>query len=350
MGYGRFLVKKAISYFLVLFATMTILYLFTYPVIQQVIKSSANYIGIEAKRTILASHPGLPPDQVNQEVQKLVQDYLNAYGVNKPFILQYFLQMKQLISLNFGIAYYLNSPSGSNQVNQIIAAYLPNTILLFTTGTILVVALGTIIGLFAARYAGSVWDRVVPAIAVIHSSLPSWWIGFLLIAALAYAVRLFPPGGITSIPPPKEPLLYAASVIYHMILPLLAFMIVNVGGFAYVIRSIVISVMGEDFITALRARGMPESRILFRHVLRTASPAIATQVILAITGSLAGSLTLEVVFLWPGVGLLTYNAILANDVPVIMGVTYVLTIVLLLGLFLGEAVQGLLDPRIKVGE
>lgn len=348
MGYSSFVIKKVISYFLVLYATMSILYVFTYPIIQQVIVKSANFFLAQERIQILKAHPDTSPSQLNFLLKQAEQTYLAAFGFNQPLPVKYVIQMKQLLTLNFGTAYFLRAPDGSANVNTIIASYLPNTIILFTTATIIVVAVGTLIGLLAARYVGSFWDRLIPTIAVLHSSLPSWWIGFLLIAGLAYGLRAFPPGGITSVPPPKTAIGYFLSVGDHMVLPILAIFIVGVGGFAYVVRSLVISTMGEDFVTSLRARGIPERKVLFKHVLRTTSPSIATQVILAVASSLAGSLTLEVVFLWPGVGLLTYNAILSNDVPVIMGVTYVLTIVLLIGLLLGELVYGLLDPRIKV--
>src|SRR5579884_581835 len=135
------------------------------------------------------------------------------------------------------------------------------------------------------------------------------WLGFLLIAALGYGLNVLPAYGMTSVPPPKHWFFYDINVAQHMILPMLAFLIVGIGGFAYVVRSLVISTMGEDFVLTARARGIPESRVLFRHVFRTASPAITTQAILAVTASFAGALTTEIVFNWPGVGLLTYIAI-----------------------------------------
>ena len=108
--------------------------------------------------------------------------------------------------------------------------------------------------------------------------------------------------------------------------------------------------MGEDFVTTARARGMTENRVLFRHVLRTASPSIATQSILAVAGSFGGAITTEVVFRWPGIGYLTFAAITANALPVIVGSTFILTVILFLGLYIGEMTYGLLDPRIKTGD
>ncbi|AFZ70792.1 ABC-type dipeptide/oligopeptide/nickel transport system, permease component [Caldisphaera lagunensis DSM 15908] len=352
MGYKAYLVKEIIIYITVLIAAMSILYLFTYPIIQKSLLATVNTDVAAFRSSFLKKSAGHAVNitQVNLLADKYKQSLLSAYGLNQPIFIKYAIQMKNLLLFRFGNAYFLSAPSGSIKVADIIAAYLPYTILLFTTGTIIVIVIGTILGLLSARYAGTAWDKIIPTIAIIHSSLPTWWLGFLLIAALAYGIKIFPPGGIVSVPPPKEPFMYAINLLYHMALPLLAFFIVNVGGFAYVVRSLVISVTKEDFVTTAKARGLPDSRILYRHILRTASPSISTQVALAIAGSFAGGLTTEIVFNWHGVGWLTYVAILLEDVPVILGITFVLTVILLIALFIDELVKGILDPRIKAGE
>ncbi len=347
MGFGRFVVTRAVSYTLVLFATVSILYIATAGIIQKVVTNSATAVAAGFERNLLIGGYHGNAQQLHTLVETYKTNYLLSFGYNQPPVIRFFIQMYQLLTLNFGQAYTLKW-DGSTSVSTIIAGYLPNTILLFTTATIILIALGTIIGLLAAKSAGSGWDRIIPFIAVVHSSLPAWWLGFLLIAALGYGLNVFPTAGMTSIPPPSNPFFFGLSVLQHMALPMLAYLIVGLGGFAYVVRSLVVSTMGEDFVLTARARGMSETRLLFRHIFRTASPAITTQSILAITGSFAGALTIEIVFNWPGIGLLTYEAIFANDLPVILGITFVLTIILLIGLFIGELVYGILDPRIRV--
>ncbi|AHC50920.1 peptide ABC transporter permease [Sulfolobus acidocaldarius SUSAZ] len=348
MGFGTYVVKKVLIYFSVLIATLSILYIFTFPVIQQVLIKNINAEVATFQQTLVKYSHDLSQSQIRQAVDQYKDSLIAAYGLNQPIISKYFIQMYQLMTFNFGRAYFLQAPSGSTQVSDIIFYYLPNTILLFTSSTLIFIFVGTLIGLLSAK--SRFWEKIIGFIAVIHSSLPTWWLGFLLIAGLAYGIKAFPPGGMNSIPPPKDPFSYGIDVLYHMVLPMLAVFIVNVGGFAYIVRSLVTSTLKEDFVVTAKARGIPNSKILFKHVLRTASPSIATQSILAVAGSFAGGLTTEVVFQWPGVGLLTYEAIFQQDIPVILGVTFVLTIVLLLGLFLGELVYGILDPRIKVGE
>jgi len=347
LGFGKYILKKVLIYFSVLFASMTILYVFTFPILQEVINKSIDYQVLKFKDHLIEANRNniLNATQIQILSEKYKEALISAYGVNQPTIDKYFIQMYNLLHFNFGYAYYLQAPSGSKEVSAIIAYYLPNTVLLFTTGTIIFIIVGTIIGLLSAK--SKIWEKIIAIIAVVHSSLPGWWVAFILVAALAYSMRIFPTGGMVSIPPPKNPFDYGISVLYHMALPLISMFIVSIGGFSYIVRSLVASTLKEDFVTTAKARGLPDSRILYKHVLRTASPSIATQAILAITGSFGGSLLIEIIFEWPGVGWLTYQAITQNDLPVILGVTYVLTIVLLVGLFLGELAYGLLDPRIR---
>jgi peptide/nickel transport system permease protein len=350
MGYARFIVGKTVSYVLALFGAVSILYVGIYPTMQKVIEASANEAASEFQRNLVKGHSNLTLGQIQAAVATFKAAYLSAFGFNQPFPVKFALQMGNLFRFNFGSAFFLQAPNGSKQVIALIVAYLPNTILLFTTGTLLVVAAGAIVGLLSARSAGGKLDRSIPMIAVITSSVPTWWIGFVLIAYFAYTLNILPSGGISAVPPPPGIIERFGDLLYHMTLPLLSFFLVNVGGFAYVIRSLAVSTMGEDFVTTARARGMSENRVLFKHVLRTASPSIATQSILAVAGSFGGAITTEVVFRWPGLGLLTYTAITENDLPVIVGSTFILTVILFLGLYAGEMAYGLLDPRIKTGD
>ncbi|MGA2874901.1 MAG: ABC transporter permease [Nitrososphaerales archaeon] len=344
------MIIKSISYAVALVATVSILYIGIYPSLQHVITSQANYETQLFQQTLAkTSHGALTEAQVQAQAAIFKASFLAQFGFNQPLPVKFAFQMYHLFTFQFGNSYFLLAPDGSNLVSKIIIAYLPNTVLLFTTGTLLVVAVGSIVGLLAAKSVGGKLDRAIPFIGVFHASLPTWWVGFLFIAFFAYDLNLFPSGGIISVPPPPGLLGHLGDFLYHLTLPLLAFFVVNIGGFAYVIRSLVVSTMGEDFVLTAKARGISGNRILFSHVLRTVSPSIATQAVLAVAGSFGGGLTTEVVFRWPGLGLLTYEAILANDLPIIIASTFILTIILLVGLYIGELMYGILDPRIKAG-
>jgi len=349
MGYARFVAAKSVSYFLALLATVSILYVGTYPSIQKIIQASATSAAGEFERQLISSHRGLDAAQITAAVDAFKLSYLSSFGFDQPLPIKFVLQMYNLFQFHLGTAFFIQAPNGSKQVLDLIAAALPNTILLFTTATLLIIFSGVVLGLLAARRVGGKLDRLIPSIAIVHASLPTFWVGFILIAYFAYTLNVLPTGGITSVPPPTGLLPRFTDLLAHLALPLLSILIVSIGGFAYVIRSLVVSTMGEDFVLTAKARGIPERRILFRHVLRTVSPSIVTQSILLVTGSIGGGLTTEVVFRWPGLGLLTAGAIGENDLPVIIGSTFVLTLVLFLGLYLGELAYGFLDPRVRTG-
>jgi peptide/nickel transport system permease protein len=350
LNFKRFIIVKTISYAVALVATVSILYVGIYPSLQRVIKDQATAEAQQFQQSLVKNaHGSLTQSQVQTQVAAFKATFLAQFGFGQPLPVKFALQLRNLFTFHFGNSYFTLAPNGSNQVSSIIAAYLPNTIVLFTTGTILVVLAGSIVGLLAARSAGGKLDRSIPFIAVFHSSLPTWWVGFLFIAFFAYTLNVFPSGGINSVPLPVGVVARFGDFLDHLALPLAAFFVVNVGGFAYVIRSLVFSTMGEDFVLTAKARGISNNRILFRHVLRTVSPSIATQSILNVAASFAGAITVEVVFRWPGLGLLTYNSILSNDLPVILATTFILTIILLVGLYLGELFYGVLDPRIRSG-
>jgi len=350
MGFKTYVLKKALIYFSVLIAAITILYIFTFPILQEVILKSIDYQALQFEDALIKSerYSNINATEIQIATEKYKDSLISAYGLNKPIIDKYFIQMYNLLHFNFGYAFFLQAPSGSKAVSAIIAYYLPNTILLFTTATIINITVGIVIGLLSAN--SKIWEKIIAIIAVVHSSLPTWWIAFILVAYLAYSMKIFPSGGMVNIPPPKNPFDYGLSILDHMALPLISMMIVGIGGFSYIVRSLVTSTLKEDFVLTAKARGLPNSRILYKHVLRAASPSIATQAILAIVGSFGGGMLIEIIFEWPGIGWLTYQAISQDDLPVILGVTYILTIVLLVGMFLGELAYGLLDPRIKAGE
>ena len=151
---------------------------------QKVIQASANEAASDFQRNLIKGHSDLTLAQIQTSVATFKASYLATFGFNQSLPVKYVLQMANLFQFHLGSSFFLQSPQGSKQVIDIIVAYLPNTILLFTTGTLLVVGVGTILGLLAARSAGGKLDRSIPIIAVIHSSLPTWWIGFILIAVL----------------------------------------------------------------------------------------------------------------------------------------------------------------------
>jgi peptide/nickel transport system permease protein len=133
-----------------------------------------------------------------------------------------------------------------------------------------------------------------------------------------------------------------------MLLPLITLVLVGFGSWAYIVRYFVVGVLGEDYIAAKRAAGIPEKRVLYSHALKNAAPPIVTVIALSLAGSFGGAITVEAVFDWPGMGQLYYQAIGMLDIPVIIGLTYVSTVIFVITVFLTDIIYAYFDPRVKV--
>jgi peptide/nickel transport system permease protein len=300
--------------------------------------------------TTLARTPGwgqLPEDVKTQMISERLTSAIRARGLDRPFLERTFLYLWDALSLNLGRALFLSSASGSREVRAIILERLPQTVLLFTTGTIVYSVAGLIMGLKMAKKAGGIFDRVASFFAVVTQVIPPWFFGMLFLLLFAYQLRLVPFGGMVSVPAPEDPWLRLLDILYHMALPLFTWVFSLVGSWAYVTRNLIIQIVDEDFVTAARARGLQESLVMRRYILRPALPPIVTSIALALVGSWQGAIITETVFNWPGLGSLFYAAISALDAPVIIGLTVVYAYLLVATILILDLAYSIMDPRIR---
>jgi peptide/nickel transport system permease protein len=252
----------------------------------------------------------------------------------------------KVMVLDLGKSNYLTSDSGSANVRDIILERMPKTVLLFTTSTLIITLIGLYLGSFVASRAGSIWDRINSAFAVFSGSFPTWWVGMLMIFAFAFIYHIFP-ARATPLTSPADPS-YPLDLLYHMLLPLITIVMVGFGSWAYIVRYFVVGILGEDYILAKRAAGISDKRILYSHALKNAAPPIITVVALSLASSFGGAITVEAVFGWPGIGSLYYQAIGFFDIPIIIGLTYVSTLIFILTVFFTDIIYAYFDPRVKV--
>ena len=252
----------------------------------------------------------------------------------------------KVMVLDLGKSNYLTSDSGSADVRDIILERMPKTVLLFTTSTLIITVIGLYLGSFVASRAGSIWDRINAAFAVFSGSFPTWWVGMLMIFAFAFIYHIFP-ARATPLTSPADPS-YPLDLLYHMLLPLITIVMVGFGSWAYIVRYFVVGILGEDYILAKRAAGISDKRILYSHALKNAAPPIITVVALSLASSFGGAITVEAVFGWPGIGSLYYQAIGFFDIPIIIGLTYISTLIFIVTVFLTDIIYAYFDPRVKV--
>ena len=286
-----------------------------------------------------------------EEFEKYVQEQIDkrtkALGLDTPWYSPQRMgfAMYKLLILDFGHATFLTSDSGSSNVSDILLEKIPRTVLLFTTATIIISIIGIFLGALSGSKVGSVTDRITSMFAVISSSFPVWWVGMLMIFLFAFTYQFFPARATPTLPSTDPG--YIGALLYHMTLPLITIVLIGFGSWAYLVRNFMVGTMQEDFITAKKTIGIDKKKIVYKHALKNAAPPIITILALSLSGSLGGAIITEAVFDWPGMGRLYFEAISVMDLPVIIGATYVLTVLFLISIFVADLLYGYFDPRVK---
>jgi peptide/nickel transport system permease protein len=252
----------------------------------------------------------------------------------------------EVLTLDLGKSNFFTSDSGSSNVSDIIIERLPKTVLLFTTSTVIVVVIGLFLGTYMAEKRGSVLDKSVSFAAVVSNSFATFWVGMLMILLFSFTLDIFPARS-TPLTSPGDPF-YILDLLYHMILPLITLVILSFTVWSFVVRYFVSRVLDEDYIQAKRVMGIPKRKILYSHALKNAAPPILTGIVTALIASISGSFIVEAVFDWPGVGKLLYDAIIVMDIPLILGSTYVFTLIYVMTMLIADLLYAYFDPRVKV--
>lgn len=269
-------------------------------------------------------------------------------GLDTPFVLRSFTYLWDALSLSLGRAEHLSSDSGSRQVRLILAERLPSTLLLFGTAYVLLFSISLFGGLFLSRRYGSVLDRAVLALAP-TSAAPAWFYGVFLILLFAAWWRVLPFGGMVDAPPPQSALPYALSVAKHMVLPVAAIVVGAIFLSIYSSRTFFLIYASEDYVEMAKAKGLPSGVIERQYILRPALPPILTNFALSLIGLWTGSIILEIVFDWPGIGRLLFQAIGVSDTPVIVASVVIYAYLLAVTVFVLDIAYALVDPRVRIG-
>uniref|UniRef100_A0A7C1G9J7 ABC transporter permease n=1 Tax=Thermofilum adornatum TaxID=1365176 RepID=A0A7C1G9J7_9CREN len=290
----------------------------------------------------------LPGSEKEKLIRQMFENEVKRLGYDKPFIERSFIYLQNALTLNLGRALFMVSDSGSKLVRNIILERLPNTVLLFTTVTVLDFFIHLFLGLYLSRHYNSFFDRLVVALSP-TSTLPGWFYGIFLILIFYTWLHLLPPGGLVDVPPPPDPVSYALSVLKHMILPMASWIISGFFLGVYGTRTFFLIFSTEDYVEAAKAKGLPPRLIETRYILRPSLPPIVTSFALSLIGSWGGAIITETVFQWPGLGLVTWQAIQSFDTPVLVGITVIYAYLLAATVFILDIIYALIDPRIKAG-
>jgi peptide/nickel transport system permease protein len=262
-----------------------------------------------------------------------------------PLDTQFFIYVRNLLHGDLGISYHTNRP-----VASMLGEALVNTIILIGMGQIISIVLGVSIGLIAAWKSHSAVDFITQISSLIAWSLPTFWLGIVLLFLGSTWLGLPVAGRLSSGLYNASFSQVALDMARHLILPTLTFVIVYVAEYIIIMRSTVLEVLTEDYILTARAKGIHTLKILIDHALRNAMLPMVTIVALNLGFTVAGTIQIESVFSWPGVGLAIFNAVGRRDYPMLQGAFLLIAISVVTANLIADLLYSYLDPRIQVGE
>ena len=262
------------------------------------------------------------------------------YGLNKPLFLQYVDWMTLALQGDFGISLQYHQPA-----LKLLLERLPATLQLATAALILQLGIGIPLGVIAALKRGTWIDNVIRVFAVIGHAIPTFWIGLLFIILFAVTWRILPSQGLLTV---GKDMWDIPDRLRHIILPALVLALAGIANYSRYLRTETLDVISQDYIRTAHAKGLRERRVVFVHALRNALIPMVTALGPLLAVLVGGSLVIEQVFTWPGVGQFTYAAARSKDYPVIMAGVMVASTLLVASYLIRDVAYAIVDPRIKV--
>lgn len=272
----------------------------------------------------------------------MIAELTKKYGLDQPKIVQFFKYILNLLKGDLGVSIYTNEP-----VSKMILQRMAPTAILALTAAILAVIIGTLIGIFSARRVGTKIDSIMGSVSYLFDSTPSFWLGLMLILVFSSTLHLLPTSGMIDMRADNEGFEKILDIMKHMILPVSALTLTLIPYYFRIARASMIQIMGEDFITTLRAVGMPEKQIYRKYVFRNAILPTITVFGIQMAYLVTGSAIIEIVFSWPGMGSFIMTAITRRDYPLLMGIYLVLSVSVAFMMIVVDLLYASLDPRIS---
>lgn len=287
--------------------------------------------------------PALGTSHNLQYIEKIREQVISELGFNLPLQLRFLRYMESMFTFHFG---YNVGAALSGPVSATIARFAPYTVLLLGSSTIAAFVIGEYIGVFSASRRGRPADKVSFVALLFLYSMPSFWIGVMLLLAFAYYLHFAPTSAASYISQFTGPAFYLA-VLRAMALPFLSLTLISIGGFYLIMRSSALEVLSEDYVLMARAKGLRERDVLYRHVMRNAVLPVMTVFAISLGFVLSGAVITETIFGWPGLGYWTYMAIVTQDFPLEQAVFFIISLMVVLANFVADILYGFLDPRIR---
>jgi peptide/nickel transport system permease protein len=250
--------------------------------------------------------------------------------------------VRETVQGNLGISYQSRQPVW----DEIVAA-IPATVALVGLSAILSAVIGTALGIVAAWRRNTWKDQSITSGTMVFYSMPDFWLGMLLLVGFAVVIPLFPVGGMTDPGSNATGIAWLLDVLHHMFLPALTLTLAYLGEYALITRSSLLDVMGEDFLTVARAKGLRDKVVRRRHAVPNALLPVVTLAAINFGFVLSGAIAVEAVYSWPGLGKATADAIRGPDLPMLQGLFLVFSAAVILFNLIADLTYAYLDPRVE---
>jgi peptide/nickel transport system permease protein len=289
------------------------------------------------ERVLLGRLPGVTPE--------IIRETREAWGLDKPlFPDQFVAYVTSTFRGDLGFSF----AEDGRPVTEVLEQRLWPTLLLFGLGEVVAIVLGLALGAYSGWKRGGLVDHVGNGISLVLYATPYFLLGMGLLIVFATLLGWFPTFGmVTSGREYSDVFEHLGDVASHLALPLATVALGLVGQYAILMRSSIVDTLTEDYVTTARAKGLPEGRVLRAHALPNALLPTVSLVAINLGYVVAGAITVEVVFNWPGLGTLTVEALSARDYPVLQGIFLLLSVAVVLANLAADLVYGLLDPRVR---
>jgi len=264
------------------------------------------------------------------------------YGLDQSLGVQYLTYLRNMATGQWGFSYQLGKP-----VLAAIGDRLPWTLLLVGSSLLVATVFGILVGALAAWRRGRGFDTASLTGAIVVDSLPTFWLGMILVAVFAVELRWLPIYGAYTPWGARTGLPYLLDVLRHLALPATTLTLASLSGTFLVMRYAMLDTLGQDYIRTARSKGLRERQVLVKHAVRNALLPVSTVVFLNLGFLIGGATVIETVFSYPGVGTLLYQAVLNRDYPVLQGAFFILTVSVILANVIADLVYPLLDPRVR---
>lgn len=317
--------------------TVFVVITLSFVLIRQMPGGPLDYLRAQLYQNAEETGDAVDPDTVNA----LVESYINIRP-DDPLHVQYFDYMSSVLQGDFGHSYIVMDRA----VGAILAEALPWTLFLMSIALFLRWTMGIMLGAIMAYAEGSRFDVSMTTTVITLHAVPYYVVAIILLWFLAFNYPLFPPSGRMNMDTtPGFNIPFLVGVMHHSILPILSMLIAGFGGPAVGMRGNSIRVLGEDYLRVARLRGLSTRRIALRYVARNAILPMYTGLLISIGGLFGGSVILEQIFAYPGVGYYLFQGTVSRDYPLMMGGFLLITFAVIMGVLIADLTYGKLDPR-----